>query len=173
MDQNRIGFPIIYANDDDAPVIECDGAGWSHGHKEIACTNEETAEWIRKTINSLPKDDTLSRKAVYADELHLYEIPRGWAWVPLPLSTDEVFLKLLRKQNLGLSIEGWKIISKSPFDKNKNGQRYIILLNRESIAFLKEKNFVLNYSVSKIVINLFERVCNPNNDEAIANKPAA
>lgn len=165
-------FQVCYANDDDAPVLECDGAGWSHGHKIIACTNMETAEWIRKTINSLPREDQLSRKVVHADELHLYEIPRGWVWVPLPLSTDELFLKLLRKQNPGLSTEGWKVISKTPVDKEKNGQRYILLLNREAISFLSERNFVLNYSVSKVVINLFRKVAEPNNDEVAPDQPS-
>lgn len=164
---------MCYASDDDAPVIECDGAGWSHGHKVIACSNVDSAEWIRKTINGLPSADNLARKVVYADELHLYEIPRGWVWVLLPLSTDEIFLKLLKKQNPGLSVEGWKVISKTPIDKDKNGQRYVLLLNRDVISFLEEKKFVLNYSVSKVVINLFRKVSQPTNDEAAANQPAS
>lgn len=139
------------------------------GHK---CANAETAEWIRKAINGLPKTDTLSRKVVYANELHRYEIPRGWVWVPLPLITDEIFLKLLGKQNQGLQTNEWKVISKSPYDKEKNGQRYILLLSREAIPFLEERSFVLNYSVSKVVINLFRKVAEPDNDEATPDQPA-
>lgn len=150
-------FQMQYVLDDEAPVIECDGAGWSHGHKMIGCANVETAEWIRKTINSLPKDGNLSRKVIYASELDQFEIPRGWVWVPLPLTTEETFLKLIAKQNHGLPMTGWKVLRKFPYETEKNGQRYSLLLNRDSIKYLEGRNFSLNYSVSKVVINLFKR----------------
>lgn len=151
--QTESEFQEQYVRDDDAPVIDCDGAGWSDGHKTVACADLETAEWLRHTINNLPKDERLSRKAVFFKDLHKFEIRRAWVLVPLPLTTDELFLKLLKKQNPGLSIEGWKIERKSPI--NKNGQRFVVLMSGESMSFLESREFILNYSVSKIVFNLF------------------
>lgn len=150
----------FYDSAEDTPELEFQGAGWDRsGHKVVACADKLTVSWLMGTINSLPKTDTLDRKAIYYNELNQYDIPRGWIWIPPPIKPDEMVLKLIGKQNKWLNTDGWKITKKAVNDENRmdkrRGSKYYLAMNREAIPALKEREFIIQYSLAKAVIYLF------------------
>lgn len=151
--------------DEDIPDLEPDFQGLNYdkdtGHKVIACCNSFVAKWIMGVINNLPKSDTLERKAVYLEDMENHVRPTASIWIPPPVRSEEKVLELLKKQNRWLKTDGWiakkRVIKEGSSDNNvagRPGEKFFLVLTRESIPALRERNFVVKYSMAKAVIYL-------------------
>lgn len=167
----------FYDSAEDTPSLEFQGAGWHRsGHKMVACADNFTVVWLIGTVDNLSKSTELERKAIIIENLKDYAVPRGWLWVPPPAKPIETVLKLITKQNTWLNTTGWSVSCKEEDLQEHKGERkmgfkYYLSMTRESLPALKEKEFVIQYSLAKAVIYLFNRSNDDAEFEVDPNKP--
>lgn len=105
----------------------------------------------------MPKTEELVRKAVFYDEIEQHVSPRGSIWVPPPCMTEVKVLSLLTKQNKWLNTTGWvvrrRVLKEAGGDYgNRPGEKFFLMMNKESIPALEQKDFVVQFGLAKAVI---------------------
>lgn len=146
----------FYDNLENSQCLEFEDVGWDrNGHKIVACADDFTLTWLTETISNLTKSAKLERKAIFRKDLESRAILRGWMWVPSPAKPFKTVLKLIAKQNPWLNTTGWSVsYLDEDNSKRKMGYKYYLNMNRECLPALKEKQFVIQYSLAKAVINV-------------------
>ncbi|KAL5279107.1 hypothetical protein ACFFRR_003622 [Megaselia abdita] len=150
----------FYDSVEDPPELEFQGLNYDKESRQkvIACGNTFVVTWLMGIINNFPQTEVLLRKAVFHDEVEEYMRPRGSIWVPPPRLSGEKVLRLLTRQNRWLDTTGWVVRKRasSPVGINGNrpGEKFFLMMNKECIPALEERDFVVQLSLAKAVIYL-------------------
>lgn len=144
------------------------GIQFKSGYIIVNCDNKETQEWLKKIVPSLKPWEGAELRVATGDEIPKPIVITAF----LPMTEDlEKALALIKNQNRNVNTVAWRTIKSI---KEGKGLVVIAEVDEESMKFISESSFELNFRFGKIKVTrrkeLLEEKPTPTGESAVQEK---
>ena len=138
----------------DGPPLRFEQSGVVQGSFRVSCGDQESLNWLKKTVPTIPKQEGIGFQCLPVSELQkLQNLKKATVWIPGKPSKPTQVLDRLAKQNPGLETDKWRIFHAGS-KEGSSGQLLVLGLTEPSLVVLERLEFRPYFELSRLTFEV-------------------